>query len=297
MDVRCPRCQSEYELDDARVTDDGVTVKCSECQHVFRVKKKSLVMTLPVRDEHDAAPLPPTAQHREWKVRQPNGNIYLCKELTTLQKWIIEGKVARDDEISLTGENWKRLGNIPELASFFQVVEDAAKGRAYEAIRASKVDLPAVPPPPPPPSIPPGQRIHETWKDPNFSLPPVPEPPPTPAVEPIRETMKAPSFATPLPQHPPKTASRPLPKVEIDDAELEKAVRGGGGFKWVALIIGGLVVGGGAGYYFGFYEPEQQAKVEAERLAAQRAAEEAARVKAEQEAAAKAKLEAEAKAR
>ena len=48
MDVRCPRCQSEYELDDARVTDDGVTVKCSECAHVFRVKKKSLVMTLPV---------------------------------------------------------------------------------------------------------------------------------------------------------------------------------------------------------------------------------------------------------
>ncbi|MBE2247903.1 MAG: zinc-ribbon domain-containing protein, partial [Myxococcus sp.] len=169
MDVRCPRCQSEYELDDGRVTDDGVTVKCSECQHVFRVKRKSLVMTLPVRDEASAAaaPLPPTAVHREWRVRQPNGNTYLCKELTTLQKWIIERKVARDDEISLTGETWKRLGDIPELASFFQVVDDANKARAFEAMRASQVELPAVPPPPPPPSIPPGARIHETWKEPN----------------------------------------------------------------------------------------------------------------------------------
>lgn len=273
MDVRCPRCQSEYELDEARVTDDGVTVKCSECQHVFRVKKKSLVMTLPVREDlataSGIAPLPPTAAHREWKVRQPNGNIYLCRELTTLQKWIIEAKVGPDDEISLTGETWKRLGNIPELASFFQIVEDAKKGRAYEAIRASRTDLPAVlPPPPPPPSIPPGARIMETWKEPNFSLPPQPPPPPPPSLPPsTRETLRAPGFTAPQP-----------PPPEVDEAELQKAVRGSG--RWVALVLGGLLVGGGAGYYFGFYEPEQQAKADAE-ASRRAAADEAARIERE----------------
>jgi predicted Zn finger-like uncharacterized protein len=300
MDVRCPRCQSEYELDDARVSDDGVTVKCSECQHVFRVKRKSLVMTLPVRDDAGAAALPPTSTPREWRVRQPNGNTYLCKELTTLQKWIIERKVGRDDEISLTGETWKRLGDIPELASFFQVVEDANKARAYE-LRASQVDLPAVSPPPPPaPSIPPGARIHETWKEPNFSLPEQPPPPPAPSVppaDPLRETMRAPSFSAPLPE--PKSKPRPLPQPQpelLDDKELEKAVRGGG-LKWGFLIIGGLLVGGGAGYYFGFYEPEQQAKAETQRLADQRLVEEQARIKAEQEAmTARVKAEAEAAA-
>ncbi|MDX2009373.1 MAG: zinc-ribbon domain-containing protein [Myxococcaceae bacterium] len=325
MDVRCPKCQSEYELDDARVTDDGVTVKCSECQHVFRVKKKSLVMTLPVRDEVPAAAaaatLPPTAQHREWKVRQPNGNIYLCRELTTLQKWIVEGKVGRDDEISLTGENWRRLGNIPELASFFQVVEDAAKARALEALRTpSQPGAPAVPPPPPPPSIPPGAKITDTWKEPNFTLPPPPPPVPSapppakasdpskhPAVHPpaaptqpdlTKETLKGPAFATPVPTRPQSSkssgrlsAGATLPE---DDAELARTVKGGSGGKWVALILGGLLVGGGAGYYFGFYEPEQQAKAEATRLASQRAAEEAARVKAEAEARAKAEADAEA---
>jgi predicted Zn finger-like uncharacterized protein len=294
MDVRCPRCQSEYELDDARVTDEGVTVKCSECQHVFRVRRKSLMTTPPADDEQvGSVQLPPTATHREWRVRQPNGNTYLCKELTTLQKWIIERKVGRDDEISLTGETWKRLGDIPELASFFQVVEDANKARTYEALRATQVDVPLVSSPAP--SIPPGAKIHETWKEPNFA-PPMPGlPSPVAPADPLRETMKGPAFSTPLPQA--KSPSRPLPRLEaVDEEELAKAVRGGG-FKWVVLILGGLVVGGGAGYYFGFYEPEQQAKADALRLAEQKTLEDAARLKAEQEAiAARAKAEADAAA-
>ncbi|MBL8920009.1 MAG: zinc-ribbon domain-containing protein [Myxococcaceae bacterium] len=286
MDVRCPRCQSEYELDEARVTDDGVTVKCSECQHVFRVKKKSLVMTLPVREDQAiaSAPLPPTAGHREWRVRQPNGNTYLCRELTTLQKWIIEGKVTRDDEISLTGETWKRLGDIPELASFFQVVEDAAKGRAYEAIRASQVDLPAITPQV---LANQGKGLTDTWKEPRFSVPPPPPAPSVPPPEPLKETIKGPAFSTPLPPEPKPLPRPPPPPEPIDEKELEKAV-GGGGMKWAVLIFGGLLIGGGAGYYFGFYEPEQKAKAEAERVAKERAAAaaaEEARVKAEQEAA------------
>ena len=57
MDVGCPKCQTEYELDDARVTEDGVTVKCTTCGHVFRVKKKQLVVTLPLARRADAPPI------------------------------------------------------------------------------------------------------------------------------------------------------------------------------------------------------------------------------------------------
>jgi hypothetical protein len=56
-------------------------------------------------------------------VRQPSGNVLTFKELTTLQKWIVERKVSREDEISKSGETWKRLGSIAELASFFQAVD------------------------------------------------------------------------------------------------------------------------------------------------------------------------------
>jgi len=121
MDVRCERCKTEYEFDEARITDAGVTVKCTTCGHVFRVKKKTLAVTMPATPPSEFGQDKP----REWKLRQANGQIVNFKELTTLQKWIVERKVGRDDEISITGESWKPLGAIVELSSFFKIVEEA----------------------------------------------------------------------------------------------------------------------------------------------------------------------------
>jgi len=181
MDVRCERCKTQYELDDSRISETGVTVQCTTCHHVFVVKKKALVVTVPVKPgQGPQAPAPspgdtaasppgspppglrplsppmstpppvataaspePPAQGlpgagaapgaREWRVRQPSGNTFTFKDLTTLQKWIVERKVARDDEISVTGETWKRLGDIPELATFFQVVDEAQRAVVLQA--------------------------------------------------------------------------------------------------------------------------------------------------------------------
>lgn len=112
MDVRCDKCSSEYELDDNRVTAAGVSVKCTSCGHVFRVSK--------------AAPSTRQPTTGDWMIRQASGQVFKFKELTTLQRWIVERRVTRDDEISKTGDTWKRLGDILELASFFQVAEQAA---------------------------------------------------------------------------------------------------------------------------------------------------------------------------
>jgi predicted Zn finger-like uncharacterized protein len=139
MEVRCERCRTEYEFDEARIAESGTTVRCANCQHVFKLRKKTLVVTVPLkpgetdkthapllRSQEGATPPPQVEKApREWKVRQAGGNVFGFRELTTLQKWIVEKKVARDDEISLTGESWKRLGQIPELACFFEVVDKA----------------------------------------------------------------------------------------------------------------------------------------------------------------------------
>jgi len=137
MEVRCERCKTDYEFDDSRVGEAGVAVQCTTCGHVFKVKKKAVLVTVPlqpgeVASAPESIPVAPTAQpvpQREWKVRQTNGSQFTFRELTTLQKWIVEGKVSRDDEISLVGtEHWKRLGNIGALAPFFKVVGDAQRG-------------------------------------------------------------------------------------------------------------------------------------------------------------------------
>ncbi|MFO0594624.1 MAG: zinc-ribbon domain-containing protein [Myxococcaceae bacterium] len=332
MDVSCPRCSTEYELDDARVTEDGVTVKCTSCQHVFRVKKKSLVVTLPVRPEQAGAQpvgeLPPAPPLREWKLRQANGNVYPCRDLTMLQKWIIEGKVYRDDEISLTGETWKRLGNIPELASFFQVVEDATKARALEAQKpavspsgqpapsggkitdtwrggtfSTPAPEPIVPRPEAetlPPSfdeLPPRRReplatdvahqgsprsVKETLQGGRFSVPVVPPhaapPPPPPPSEP---QAPAPQEHAPPPRPPrPNPPPRPSQRYEPSDDDLRRAVGGGGGSgKWIALVLLGLGIGGGVGWYLGVYQPEQE-KIAREKAEEKARLDEEARVKA-----------------
>lgn len=154
MDVGCPKCETEYELDDARVGEDGATVKCSLCAHVFRVRRTQAAITLPElpaqkpsEPEHfDLA----SAPGREWKLRQASGNVLSCRDLLALQKWIIEGKVKREDEVSLSGENWKRLGDIPELASFFQAVVEPSKAQPSKKVEPpSPAPAPRAPRPPP----------------------------------------------------------------------------------------------------------------------------------------------------
>jgi predicted Zn finger-like uncharacterized protein len=120
MDVRCEKCSTEYEFDEERVGANGVTVKCTACGYVFKVR----------RPRKSASPRATTSlgkgpQGREWLVKKPDGQMIAFRELTTLQKWIVEGRIHRDDEISKNGETWKRLGNILELEPFFSVYEKA----------------------------------------------------------------------------------------------------------------------------------------------------------------------------
>ncbi len=211
MDVRCERCRAQYVFDDEQVTPSGLTVQCTNCGHVFKVKKKELVVTVPVKPgEESGEPLPATAvaprpgshasppapaheqeRPREWRVRQANGNVFTFRELTTLQKWIVEQKVSRDDEISLSGDQWKRLGNIAELASFFQVVEAAERAKAGGSPAVTPLPITSMPVygvaiqapglyPPPPSGYPP----------PSFTMP---QSTPAPAAEPPLTPPRAPS--------------------------------------------------------------------------------------------------------
>lgn len=40
MIIQCEKCQTRFRLDDSRVTDRGVKVRCTKCKHVFKVQKE-----------------------------------------------------------------------------------------------------------------------------------------------------------------------------------------------------------------------------------------------------------------
>jgi predicted Zn finger-like uncharacterized protein len=41
MIVQCDQCNTRFKLDDAKVKDEGVKVRCSKCKHIFIVKKEA----------------------------------------------------------------------------------------------------------------------------------------------------------------------------------------------------------------------------------------------------------------
>jgi len=155
MEVRCERCRAQYVFSDEQVGEQGLTVRCSNCGHLFKVKKKALVVTLPVNDEAGAGAVSAAdaqraaavqaaaqavkaeAERTGWTLRQPSGQTYSFRDMTTLHRWIVERKAHREDEISRGNEPWRRLGAISELQSFFAVVEAAE--------RAARPPSPAAP--------------------------------------------------------------------------------------------------------------------------------------------------------
>src|SRR5690348_7386697 len=157
MDVRCEKCQTEYELDESLLKPGGVTVKCTNCGHMFKIRKRSPT-NVGMATVQDAAPpgpkpepAPPRPQRqsskndvpsalsdspsgpnseRQWMVRLENGEQKTCRELATLQQWIVAGVATRESLISRSGKTWKRLGDITELGQYFVIADEARAQRA-----------------------------------------------------------------------------------------------------------------------------------------------------------------------
>src|SRR3954468_12805697 len=106
MDVRCDRCQTEYELDDDSVTDGGASVQCTTCGHTFVVGPDGVTIA-------QIVPTPPAGlsdlmapQAADWLLATEDGQTHRFRDLTTLQKWVVERKATREDRVSQRGGPW-----------------------------------------------------------------------------------------------------------------------------------------------------------------------------------------------
>jgi predicted Zn finger-like uncharacterized protein len=124
MDVRCERCQTEYEVEDASVSELGTEVQCSDCGHRFVVKRSDVAVS-----QTSASRNPDSPDAGEWVIETAAGQTRHLRDLTTLHKWIIERRVTRDDRILRNGEPWRRLGDTAELMPFFDIVDSAERAR------------------------------------------------------------------------------------------------------------------------------------------------------------------------
>jgi predicted Zn finger-like uncharacterized protein len=134
MDVRCDRCETEYELDDDSVTEGGASVQCTTCGHTFVVGPDGVTIA-------QIVPTPPGGladlgpQAADWLLATEDGQTHRFRDLTTLQKWVVERKATREDRVSQRGGPWLPLGEVDELAPFFAVVDQADRARSAEGAR------------------------------------------------------------------------------------------------------------------------------------------------------------------
>lgn len=109
MDVRCPQCETLYDIQERQLRGGGATLKCSQCDHVFRLQT-----SVALNQEN----------RRRWMLRSTSsGDILYFSAFDQLHKWIMNGEASKEDEISRTGNRWTRLVDVGEFMPIFKAVD------------------------------------------------------------------------------------------------------------------------------------------------------------------------------
>src|SRR5690554_1191129 len=193
MDVRCPECDTLYEIDTRQLRGGASVLKCSQCEHIFHMQTRSALTQ---------------ENQRRWMLRsQPSGDIRYFQGFDELHRWILQGVVGKKDDISRTGKRWKTVESIGEFSPIFQARESIASITEAREKQPS-LELPPAAPAAQPPAANPPSSIPPRAPAPSRRLPHAqPEPPPRPRVETSRQF--APAHAhNAAPQHAPPPRTR-----------------------------------------------------------------------------------------
>src|SRR4051794_31800700 len=121
MDVRCEKCLTVYEFDDAQVTSQGVTVKCTQCGNLFKVKKRETGEYAAAKATPRPVYVPPQPQ---LQIRVAlTGEIFKSYDFETIAAGVRQRKITADDQLSRDGSMWQPLGAVPELQAVFGELE------------------------------------------------------------------------------------------------------------------------------------------------------------------------------
>ncbi|MET0593241.1 MAG: tetratricopeptide repeat protein [Polyangiaceae bacterium] len=131
MDITCNRCKTEYDFDDALVSDRGTTVRCTNCGDQFKVYRAG------------SSPAP-----ERWIVHCRDGREIVFTDVRDLQRAITHGQVSRDDTLTRGAAAPRLLGAIAELEPLFGTapgVVSTPTNREFAAAPVSSGHTPVAP--------------------------------------------------------------------------------------------------------------------------------------------------------
>ena len=142
-----------------------VQATCPACRGLFKVSGPPLPAAAPPPLPGPAG-APANAGAARWQVRKADGTTLTFPSLSVFQRFVFDGIISLDDEISRNGHTWRAITQIPELVGLFEV----ATARREQAI-----------PPPLAAAPPPGpfeQAMDHSSGPPDLPVQPTPEMPP-----------------------------------------------------------------------------------------------------------------------
>ncbi|MFH1434615.1 MAG: tetratricopeptide repeat protein [Pseudomonadota bacterium] len=148
MEVSCPKCKTTYDFEDTLIGPKGTVVRCTQCGYMFKIFRAEDMGVI---------------QTAGWMIRKKNGSVFNVDRFSTLQKWILDGKVTPADELSRTGKTWKNLGDIVELSGLFKTTGGSGAHKQPQQEHGQPGSLPQDRRLEPRPSVTP---VHEeSWQD------------------------------------------------------------------------------------------------------------------------------------
>src|SRR4029079_6202867 len=77
-----------------------------------------------------------------WVLTTDEGKTHRFRDPTTLQKWIVERRVGRNDRVTAPGASPRRLGDMDELRAFFDLVDQADRAASARVTRPTEPETP-----------------------------------------------------------------------------------------------------------------------------------------------------------
>lgn len=186
MYVQCERCKTEYDFDDALVSERGTTVKCTTCGHQFKLRRSA------------------TGAHDRWTVSTRTGETLVFTTLRELQKAIIAKQVYRHDLFSRGDGPPRALSSIAELEPFFDERRSSrpppAELKGLAPVLVGALPAPRAPTATSPGLSPPNRSRTDTLRPPaglGAAVPPPPVPRLREPTSPFAQTVDGPGATRP----------------------------------------------------------------------------------------------------
>ena len=136
MDVRCDRCQTEYELEDDSVAEHGASVQCTTCGHTFVVSRSTGPMRTPTPG--------PTAEMSApaWSLTTEEGGRPIASAIRRRCRSGLSSGAWAGTIASPRRRPARRLGDMDELRPFFDLVDQADRGFGFRVARPTQPETP-----------------------------------------------------------------------------------------------------------------------------------------------------------